>query len=223
MARRKGQQRPSEGAKEQRMNSMRNVDDLLFAMPERLKNRQSAKNEEMLSNQMLCGIPEVDLGVEWAIPRIFHLVRRTRKFARGPRSGTSRRPRRPSWSCSRRRWRSRRTWPRSWRRARTWPRTCPSPTCSTASVRSMGLSLLWPLAVITRVGRQNRRNDADRLGERSRPTAPQAAQDGPGARGGRRHAQVGRRARPHRGASGRPAQTPQLICARFFLFSGHCK
>lgn len=39
----------------------------LYQLPDRLKfQSQSKKTEEMLSNQMLSGIPEVDLGVEWA-------------------------------------------------------------------------------------------------------------------------------------------------------------
>ena len=33
-------------------------------MPERLKTQEAKRSEEMLSNQMLSGIPEVDLGLE---------------------------------------------------------------------------------------------------------------------------------------------------------------
>lgn len=47
-----------------------NIEDRLFAMPARLKHTKTAKNEEMLSNQMLCGIPEVDLGIEAKIRNI---------------------------------------------------------------------------------------------------------------------------------------------------------
>ena len=36
----------------------------LMAVPEYLRKSSSDKSEEMLSNQMLSGIPEVDLGVE---------------------------------------------------------------------------------------------------------------------------------------------------------------
>ena len=40
--------------------------DTLFALPENLKIESSnRKTEDMLSNQMLSGIPEVDLGIEW--------------------------------------------------------------------------------------------------------------------------------------------------------------
>ncbi len=36
----------------------------LYQMPERLKTDELKGSEEMLSNQMLSGIPEVDLGME---------------------------------------------------------------------------------------------------------------------------------------------------------------
>lgn len=36
----------------------------LQAVPEHLRQNSSIKSEEMLSNQMLSGIPEVDLGIE---------------------------------------------------------------------------------------------------------------------------------------------------------------
>lgn len=36
----------------------------LIAVPEHLRQSSSKKSEEMLSNQMLSGIPEVDLGIE---------------------------------------------------------------------------------------------------------------------------------------------------------------
>lgn len=36
----------------------------LYKMPERLKTKEKTQSEEMLSNQMLSGIPEVDLGLE---------------------------------------------------------------------------------------------------------------------------------------------------------------
>lgn len=54
-------------------NSIKSTSDLnetLFSMPDRLKTCRSVKNEEMLSNQMLCGIPEVDLGVDAKIKNI---------------------------------------------------------------------------------------------------------------------------------------------------------
>lgn len=36
----------------------------LNAVPEHLRSSSSHRSEEMLSNQMLSGIPEVDLGIE---------------------------------------------------------------------------------------------------------------------------------------------------------------
>ena len=36
----------------------------LMALPDHLRKSSSTRNEEMLSNQMLNGIPEVDLGIE---------------------------------------------------------------------------------------------------------------------------------------------------------------
>ncbi len=40
------------------------ADNLLEEIPEALKPKMGQQSEDMLSNQMLCGIPEVDLGVE---------------------------------------------------------------------------------------------------------------------------------------------------------------
>lgn len=42
----------------------------LFALPFHLRQGNAVKSEEMLSNQMLCGIPEVDLGIESKIKNI---------------------------------------------------------------------------------------------------------------------------------------------------------
>lgn len=42
----------------------------LLSLPEHLKKSQSKKNEEMLSSQMLSGIPEVDLGIDEKIRNI---------------------------------------------------------------------------------------------------------------------------------------------------------
>lgn len=39
-------------------------DAALMALPEHLRKSSSTRSEEMLSNQMLSGIPEVDLGIE---------------------------------------------------------------------------------------------------------------------------------------------------------------
>ena len=37
----------------------------LQAVPDHLRASSTRRSEEMLSNQMLSGIPEVDLGIEW--------------------------------------------------------------------------------------------------------------------------------------------------------------
>nr|XP_015929052.1 telomere length and silencing protein 1 homolog isoform X2 [Parasteatoda tepidariorum] len=44
--------------------------DVLFEVPEHLRHSTTKKSEEMLSNQMLSGIPEVDLGIEERIRNI---------------------------------------------------------------------------------------------------------------------------------------------------------
>ena len=36
----------------------------LYQLPDRLKTKDKTQSEDMLSNQMLSGIPEVDLGLE---------------------------------------------------------------------------------------------------------------------------------------------------------------
>lgn len=42
-------------------------EEIAFAsVPEYLRKKNTAQSEEMLSNQMLSGIPEVDLGIEYA-------------------------------------------------------------------------------------------------------------------------------------------------------------
>ena len=45
-------------------------DRALMSLPEHLKKDQTKKSEEMLSSQMLCGIPEVDLGIDEKIRNI---------------------------------------------------------------------------------------------------------------------------------------------------------
>ncbi|GAB6031523.1 hypothetical protein CHUAL_009292 [Chamberlinius hualienensis] len=45
-------------------------EDALYAVPEHLRVSSTKKSEEMLSNQMLSGIPEVDLGIEAKIRNI---------------------------------------------------------------------------------------------------------------------------------------------------------
>ena len=42
----------------------------ILSLPKHLRISSSQKNEEMLSNQMLNGIPEVDLGIEAKIKNI---------------------------------------------------------------------------------------------------------------------------------------------------------
>lgn len=46
----------------------------LMSLPEHLRKSSSMRNEEMLSNQMLSGIPEVDLGIEYVrhLKKYFH-------------------------------------------------------------------------------------------------------------------------------------------------------
>ena len=44
----------------------------LYALPEKLMAKENKRSEEMLSNQMLSGIPEVDLGLEWA-KKVFYI------------------------------------------------------------------------------------------------------------------------------------------------------
>ncbi|GIY40638.1 telomere length and silencing protein 1 homolog [Caerostris darwini] len=46
------------------------TDNVLFEVPEHLRQPVTKKSEEMLSNQMLSGIPEVDLGIEERIRNI---------------------------------------------------------------------------------------------------------------------------------------------------------
>ncbi|CDW57925.1 Hep 59 domain containing protein [Trichuris trichiura] len=62
LCKRKGTQQP----KEELTPKPRSIEERLFELPEHLKKYQSKTREDMLSNQMLCGIPEVDLGIEWA-------------------------------------------------------------------------------------------------------------------------------------------------------------
>lgn len=50
-------------AEEQRIK-VKNAEDHLYELPENIRVNSAKKTEEMLSNQMLSGIPEVDLGIE---------------------------------------------------------------------------------------------------------------------------------------------------------------
>lgn len=51
-----------DGKSVQQGKTYQSLEDMLYELPEHLKKYQSSKNEEMLSEQLLCGIPEVDLG-----------------------------------------------------------------------------------------------------------------------------------------------------------------
>lgn len=42
----------------------KNAEDCLYELPENIRVSSAKRTEEMLSNQMLSGIPEVDLGIE---------------------------------------------------------------------------------------------------------------------------------------------------------------
>ncbi|XP_064457391.1 splicing factor C9orf78-like [Ornithodoros turicata] len=68
LAKRKGKEQDSDsqGSSEKTLGP----DDVLFHVPEHLRKSSSKKSEEMLSNQMLSGIPEVDLGIEERIRNI---------------------------------------------------------------------------------------------------------------------------------------------------------
>nr|XP_020650476.1 uncharacterized protein C9orf78 homolog [Pogona vitticeps] len=48
----------------------KNAEDCLYELPESIRVSSAKKTEEMLSNQMLSGIPEVDLGIEAKIKNI---------------------------------------------------------------------------------------------------------------------------------------------------------
>ncbi|RXN10326.1 hypothetical protein ROHU_030685 [Labeo rohita] len=56
-------------AEEQKVK-MKNPEDLLYELPENIRVNSAKKTEEMLSNQMLSGIPEVDLGIDAKIKNI---------------------------------------------------------------------------------------------------------------------------------------------------------
>ncbi|KAB5522507.1 hypothetical protein PHYPO_G00160270 [Pangasianodon hypophthalmus] len=56
-------------AEEQKVK-MKNAEDLLYELPENIRVNSAKKTEEMLSNQMLSGIPEVDLGIDAKIKNI---------------------------------------------------------------------------------------------------------------------------------------------------------
>lgn len=50
---------------EEQKVKLKNAEDSLYELPENIRVSSAKKTEEMLSNQMLSGIPEVDLGIEY--------------------------------------------------------------------------------------------------------------------------------------------------------------
>lgn len=56
-------------AEEQKVK-VKNAEDHLYELPESIRVNSAKKTEEMLSNQMLSGIPEVDLGIDAKIKNI---------------------------------------------------------------------------------------------------------------------------------------------------------
>uniref|UniRef100_UPI00358ECCD8 splicing factor C9orf78 homolog n=1 Tax=Myxine glutinosa TaxID=7769 RepID=UPI00358ECCD8 len=65
LKRRKGQCQSVEQS-----TKLRSAEDLLYELPENLQVASARRTEEMLSNQMLSGIPEVDLGIDSKIQNI---------------------------------------------------------------------------------------------------------------------------------------------------------
>nr|XP_039248194.1 telomere length and silencing protein 1 homolog [Styela clava] len=55
---------------ENKTSNIKSAEDQLFALPDHLKISVKNQSEEMLSNQMLSGIPEIDLGIEAKIKNI---------------------------------------------------------------------------------------------------------------------------------------------------------
>lgn len=70
LAKRRGQQTDAEQTTSATGGSGVDEKDVLFHVPEHLRKSSSKKSEEMLSNQMLSGIPEVDLGIDERIRNI---------------------------------------------------------------------------------------------------------------------------------------------------------
>lgn len=54
---------------EEQKVKLKNAEDSLYELPENIRVSSAKKTEEMLSNQMLSGIPEVDLGIEYVVPK----------------------------------------------------------------------------------------------------------------------------------------------------------
>ncbi|KAG8447737.1 hypothetical protein GDO86_015013 [Hymenochirus boettgeri] len=55
---------------EEKKVKLKSAEDCLYELPDSIKVSSAKKTEEMLSNQMLSGIPEVDLGIEAKIKNI---------------------------------------------------------------------------------------------------------------------------------------------------------
>lgn len=55
---------------EEQKVKQKNAEDCLYELPENIRVSSAKKTEEMLSNQMLSGIPEVDLGIDAKIKNI---------------------------------------------------------------------------------------------------------------------------------------------------------
>lgn len=49
---------------EEQKTKVKNPEDMLYELPDNINVSSAKRTEEMLSNQMLSGIPEVDLGIE---------------------------------------------------------------------------------------------------------------------------------------------------------------
>lgn len=60
-------------AEEQKVKA-KNAEDHLYELPENIRVNSAKKTEEMLSNQMLSGIPEVDLGIEYDLCLLLRLL-----------------------------------------------------------------------------------------------------------------------------------------------------
>lgn len=61
LAKKKGKER----SKEEEVKSVKSKEDMLYEVPDQINFKSNVmKSEEMLSNQMLSGIPEVDLGIQ---------------------------------------------------------------------------------------------------------------------------------------------------------------
>ncbi|XP_034025841.1 telomere length and silencing protein 1 homolog isoform X2 [Thalassophryne amazonica] len=67
-----------EEAEEQKVK-VKNAEDHLYELPENIRVNSAKKTEEMLSNQMLSGIPEVDLGIEYVTRKNLNMITSLKK------------------------------------------------------------------------------------------------------------------------------------------------